>query len=123
MPYITNELQMKFPYQEKESPMYRLIYNKHILDNNGHFNSYRLQLLGLMRCKHPDIENKYTMFWEFANPELEEEIPAGDIMDLIEEMAIIALPVLIEAFSGADVQNKNLFPGVLEYLSTIEQKI
>ena len=61
------------------------------------------------------------MFWEFANPELEEEIPAGDIMDLIEEMAIIALPVLIEAFSGADVQNKNLFPGVLEYLSTIEQ--
>ena len=103
--------------------MYRLIYNKHILDNNGHFNSYRLQLLGLMRCKHPDIESKYTMFWEFANPELEEEIPAGDIMDLIEEMAIIALPVLIEAFSGADVQNKNLFPGVLEYPSTIEQKI
>ena len=76
-----------------------------------------------MRCKHPDIESKYTMFWEFANPELEEEIPAGDIMDLIEEMAIIALPVLIEAFSGADVQNKNLYPGVLEYLSTIEQKI
>ena len=94
MPYITNELQMKFPYHQKESPMYRLIYNKHILDNNGHFNSYRLQLLGLMRCKHPDIESKYTMFWEFANPELEQEIPAGDIMDLIEEMAIIALPVL-----------------------------
>ena len=47
-----------------------------------------------MRCKHPDIESKYTMFWEFANPELEQEIPAGDIMDLIEEMAIIALPVL-----------------------------
>ena len=80
-------------------------------------------MLGLMRCKHPDIESKYTMFWEFANPGLEKEIPAGDIMDLIEEMAVIALPVLQEAFSGEDTQNKDLYPGVLQYLNTIEQNI
>ena len=55
-----------------------------------------------MRCKHPNIDSRYTRFWEFINPEFNEEIPAGDVMDLINEMAILALPVLQEAFSGED---------------------
>ena len=103
--------------------MYRLVYNKHLLDADGHFRAERLQLLGLMRCKHPDIDSRYMQFWEFVNPELQEEIPAGDVMDLIEEMAVMALPVLQEAFSGEDTKHKNLHPGVLKYLSTVEPKM
>ena len=123
MPYITNELKMQFPYHQKESPMYQLVYNKHIIDANGHFRSERLQLLGLMRCRHQDVDARYEKFWDYLNPELMEELPAGDVMDLIEEMSIIALPVLQAAFSGEDIQNKNLYPGVLDYLATIEKKM
>ena len=50
-------------------------------------------------------------------------MPAGDVMDLIEEMSIIALPVLQAAFSGEDTQHKNLYPGVLDYLATIDKKM
>ena len=102
MPYITNKLNVNFPYDLRESPQYRLVYNKHIIDENEKFMAERLQLLALMRCKHPNIDSRYTRFWEFINPQFNEEIPAGDVMDLINEMAILALPVLQEAFSGED---------------------
>ena len=94
MPYITNELRMNFPYDEKDSPMYRMIFNKQIIDSNGHFRAERLHLLGLMRCRHLNIESKYSKFWDFVNPELDEKVKAGEIMNMIEEMAIISLPVL-----------------------------
>ena len=47
-----------------------------------------------MRCRHQDVDTRYEKFWDYLNPELKEELPAGDVMDLIEEMSIIALPVL-----------------------------
>lgn len=102
MPYITNQLKVNFPYDLRESPQYRLVYNKHIIDENEQFMAERLRLLALMRCKHLNIDSRYTRFWEFINPEFNEEIPAGDVMDLINEMAILALPVLQEAFGGED---------------------
>ena len=76
-----------------------------------------------MRCKHPDIDTKYTKFWEFLNPELLTEIPAGDVLDLIEEIAIIALPVLQEAFNTEDTKNNDLYTGVLIYFRAIELRM
>ena len=83
----------------------------------------RLQLLALMRCRHANIDSRYTRFWEFINPTFEEEIPAGDVMDLIKEMSILALPVLQEAFGGEDANQEELYPGVLRYLKTMEDKM
>ena len=76
-----------------------------------------------MRCRHQDVDTRYEKFWDYLNPELKEELPAGDVMDLIEEMSVISLPVLQAAFSGEDTHHKNLYPGVLDYLTKIEIKM
>ena len=120
LPFITSQLKVNFPFDQRESPQYRLVYNKHIIDENDQFIAERLQLLALMRCKHANIDSRYTRFWEFINPTFEEEIPAGDVMDLIKEMSILALPVLQEAFGGEDANQDELYPGVLRYLKTME---
>ena len=54
-PFITEEIGMHFPFDKPESPQYRLIYNEVLLNPNGEFVVERLQLLGLMRCKHPSV--------------------------------------------------------------------
>ena len=103
--------------------MWLLLHNHQMLDQDGWFLVDRLNVLGLMNCRHESLDMKYEAFWEYLNPRMDEEVPVKRLLHLMEEMRLVSHRLLKSAMAGVDKTGDKIYEAVLLYLDSLDPKV
>lgn len=121
--FILKELNLNETFEDTNSPMHKCLFSDDLIDiKTGYFNVERLNLLGVMHCRHDDIDDRYQNIWAIINPELKNSIPITKVNDLFQGFKILSIDALSDAFNGKNNDGEILYIDNLMYLSELNRR-